>query len=205
MFNKKIVKIVNIICAVVFIVYCFVGISLRGIYIDEEFFKKDIVSENVVKYSREFKGKNIYYTVKNNQDGTYNIQYVNDNEVTEYYFNNINDIEVYKNGEKILTSNKDENLDNKNSFEAFNIITIAHEEQSYTVLALPLLVAVVMFNIINYINITEPLYFFERRKYLWVKGGEPSELYIFMRDLGYVLIPVISIILMIMNIFYIMV
>lgn len=205
MFNKKTVKIVNIICAVVFVVYCFIGISLRGIYIDEEFFKKDIVSENVVKYSREFKGENIYYTVKNNKDGTYNIQYVNNNEVTEYYFNSINYIEVYKNGEKILTTNKDEKLDNNNSLEAFDIITIAHEEQSYTVLALPLLVVVVMFNIINIINITEPLYFFERRTHLWVKGGEPSELYIFMRDLGYVLIPVISIILMIMNIFYIMV
>ena len=205
MFNKKIVKIVNIICAVVFVFYCFICISLRGIYIDEEFFKKDIVSENVVKYSREFKGENIYYTVKNNKDGTYNIQYVNNNEVTEYYFNSINYIEVYKNGEKILTTNKDEKLDSNNSLEAFDIITIAHEEQSYTVLALPLLVVVVMFNIINIINITEPLYFFERRTHLWVKGGEPSELYIFMRDLGYVLIPVISIILMIMNIFYIMV
>lgn len=205
MFNKKTVKIVNIICAVVFAIYCFIGISLRGIYIDEEFFKKDIISENVVKYSREFKGENIYYTVKNNKDGTYNIQYVNNNEVAEYYFNSVNDIEVYKNGEKILTTNKDEKLDNNNSLEAFDIITIAHEEQSYTVLALPLLVAVVMFNIINFINITEPLYFFERRTHLWVKGGEPSELYIFVRDLGYVLIPVISIILMIMNIFYIMV
>lgn len=205
MFNKKTVKIVNIICAIVFVVYCFIGISLRGIYIDEEFFKKDIISENVVKYSREFKGENIYYTVKNNKDGTYNIQYVNDNEVTEYYFNSINDIEVYKNGEKILTSNKDEELDNNNSLEAFNIIIMAHEEQSYTVLALPLLVAVVMFNIINFINITEPLYFFERRTRFWVKGGEPSELYIFVRDLGYVLIPAISIILMVVNIFYIMV
>lgn len=201
MFNKKIILIVNIIFGVIFLIYCIIGVSLRGIYIDGEFFKKDIISENVISYSREFKGENIYYTIKNNQDGTYNIQYLNDNEVTEYY---LNGMDVYKNGEKILSSNDDEEADYENFMEGFNIITIAHEKESYTSITLPLFVAIVMFNIINIINIKEPLYFFETRKFLWIEGGRPSELYIFIRDLGYVLIPVISIFLMLIDIFYIM-
>lgn len=201
MFNKKIILIVNIIFGVIFLIYCIIGVSLRGIYIEGEFFKKDIISENVISYSREFKGENIYYTVKNNQDGTYNIQYLNDNEVTEYY---LNSMDVYKNGEKILSSNDDEEADYENFMEDFNIITIAHEKESYTPITLPLFGAIVMFNIINIINIKEPLYFFETRKFLWIEGGKPSELYIFIRDLGYVLIPVISIFLMLIDIFYIM-
>lgn len=172
---------------------------LRGIYIEGEFFKKDIISENVISYSREFKGENIYYTIKDNKNGSFDIQYVNNGELTEYYYNRVNNIEVYKNGEKILSSNE-----NKNSLEAFNNIIIANEEQTYTSITLSIFFVIVIFNIINIINIKEPLYFFETRKFLWVKGGEPSEFYIFIRNLGYVLIPVISIFLMLIDIFYIM-
>ena len=204
MFNKKIILIVNIIFCVIFLIYCIIGISLRGIYIEGEFFKKDIISENVISYSREFKGENIYYTVKNNQNESFDIQYVNNGELTEYYYNRVDNIEVYKNGEKILSTNKNEKLENENSLEAFNIIIIANEEQTYTSITLPIFFVIVIFNIINIINIKEPLYFFERRTFLWVKGGEPSEFYIFIRDLGYVLIPVISIFLMLIDIFYIM-
>ncbi len=199
MFNKKTILIVNIIFGVIFLIYCIIGVSLRGIYIDGEFFKKDIISENVVSYSKEFKGENIYYTIKDNKNGSFDIQYVNNGELTEYYYNRVNNVEVYKNGEKILSSNE-----NKNSLEAFNIIIIANEEQTYTSITLPIFFVIVIFNIINIINIKEPLYFFERRTFLWVKGGEPSEFYIFIRDLGYVLIPVISIFLMLIDIFYIM-
>lgn len=199
MFNKKTILIVNIIFGVIFLIYCIIGVSLRGIYIDGEFFKKDIISENVVNYSKEFKGENIYYTIKDNKNGSFDIQYVNNGELTEYYYNRVNNVEVYKNGEKILSSNE-----NKNSLEAFNIIIIANEEQTYTSITLPIFFVIVIFNIINIINIKEPLYFFERRTFLWVKGGEPSEFYIFIRDLGYVLIPVISIFLMLIDIFYIM-
>lgn len=199
MLNKKTILIVNIIFGVIFLIYCIIGVSLRGIYIDGEFFKKDIISENVVSYSKEFKGENIYYTIKDNKNGSFDIQYVNNGELTEYYYNRVNNVEVYKNGEKILSSNE-----NKNSLEAFNIIIIANEEQTYTSITLPIFFVIVIFNIINIINIKEPLYFFERRTFLWVKGGEPSEFYIFIRDLGYVLIPVISIFLMLIDIFYIM-
>ncbi len=199
MFNKKTILIVNIIFGVIFLIYCIIGVFLRGIYIEGEFFKKDIISENVISYSREFKGENIYYTIKDNKNGSFDIQYVNNGELTEYYYNHVNNIEVYKNGEKILSSNE-----NKNSLEAFNIIIIANEEQTYTSITLPIFFVIVIFNIINIINIKEPLYFFETRKFLWVKGGEPSEFYIFIRDLGYVLIPVISIFLMLIDIFYIM-
>ncbi len=199
MFNKKTILIVNIIFGVIFLIYCIIGVFLRGIYIDGEFFKKDIISENVVSYSKEFKGENIYYTIKDNKNGSFDIQYVNNGELTEYYYNRVNNVEVYKNGEKILSSNE-----NKNSLEAFNIIIIANEEQTYTSITLPIFFVIVIFNIINIINIKEPLYFFERRTFLWVKGGEPSEFYIFIRDLGYVLIPVISIFLMLIDIFYIM-
>ena len=199
MFNKKTILIVNIIFGVIFLIYCIIGVCLRGIYIDGEFFKKDIISENVVSYSKEFKGENIYYTIKDNKNGSFDIQYVNNGELTEYYYNRVNNVEVYKNGEKILSSNE-----NKNSLEAFNIIIIANEEQTYTSITLPIFFVIVIFNIINIINIKEPLYFFERRTFLWVKGGEPSEFYIFIRDLGYVLIPVISIFLMLIDIFYIM-
>ena len=199
MFNKKTILIVNIIFGVIFLIYCIIGVSLRGIYIDGEFFKKDIISENVVSYSKEFKGENIYYTIKDNKNGSFDIQYVNNGELTEYYYNRVNNVEVYKNGEKILSSNE-----NTNSLEACNIIIIANEEQTYTSITLPIFFVIVIFNIINIINIKEPLYFFERRTFLWVKGGEPSEFYIFIRDLGYVLIPVISIFLMLIDIFYIM-
>ena len=204
MFNKKIILIVNIIFCVIFLIYCIIGISLRGIYIEGEFFKKDIISENVISYSREFKGENIYYTVKNNQNESFDIQYVNNGELTEYYYNRVYNIEVYKNGEKILGTNKNEKLENENSLEAFNIIIIANEEQTYTSITLPIFFVIVMFNIINIINIKEPLYFFETRKFLWIEGGRPSEFYIFIRDLGYVLIPAISIFLILIDVFYIM-
>ena len=163
MFNKKTILIVNIIFGVIFLIYCIIGVSLRGIYIDGEFFKKDIISENVVSYSKEFKGENIYYTIKDNKNGSFDIQYVNNGELTEYYYNRVNNVEVYKNGEKILSSNE-----NKNSLEAFNIIIIANEEQTYTSITLPIFFVIVIFNIINIINIKEPLYFFERRTFLWL-------------------------------------
>ncbi len=204
MFNKKTIIIVNIIFYIMFLVYCIVGVSLIGVYIDGEFFKRDIISENVISYSKEFKGENIYYTIKDNKNGSFDIQYVNNDELTEYYYNRVDDIEVYKNGEKILSTNENETLDNEDISEAFNIINIANGEKTVISISFPVLSCIVMFNIINIINIKAPLYFFETRTFLWVKGGEPSDLYIFIRDLGYVLIPVISIILMLINIFDVM-